>query len=290
MALPGPVKDPQLIDGRRIAQEIQAETASGVLALRARGREPHLVALQAGGDPASLVYSTKQAQRFGELGIRYSRVALDANVSLELVLREIERLNADAAVTGILVLQPLPEHLAAERIEEAIDPTKDVEGMSPASLGRLLLGRHTAGPCTALAVMAAIHSTEIPLVGKSAVIIGRSNIVGKPSGLLLLHERVTVTTCHTATRDLAEVTRRADIVVAAAGQPGLVTRDMIGKGAIVIDVGMHRVDGRTVGDVDFEGVRPIASWITPVPGGIGPITVAMLARNTLLCAEAALRG
>ncbi|HVR76518.1 MAG TPA: bifunctional 5,10-methylenetetrahydrofolate dehydrogenase/5,10-methenyltetrahydrofolate cyclohydrolase, partial [Planctomycetota bacterium] len=180
--------------------------------------------------------------------------------------------------------------LAAKRIEEAIDPAKDVEGMSPASLGRLLLGRHTTGPCTALAVLAAIRSTGVPLVGKSAVVIGRSNIVGKPSGLLLLHERITVTTCHTATRDLAEVARRADIVVAAAGKPGLVTRDMIGNGAIVIDVGMHRVDGRTVGDVDFKGVRSIAGWITPVPGGIGPITVAMLARNTLHCAEAAFRG
>ena len=276
---------PGIIDGKAIAERIHAEVASDARRLRAAGREPHLVAVQAGGDVASGVYVDRQRDRFAELGIRYTHVHLEGAVTAADVERRIDELNADPSVTGIMVTLPLPPDVPAHRIEERISPEKDVEGVSPINLGRLVHGRHTVGPCTALAAMAAIESTGVPIAGKNAVVIGRSNIVGKPVGLLLLHARATVTTCHTATRSLDEVTRRAEVLVAAAGKPGLITRDMVSPGTMVIDVGIHRVGGKTVGDVDFAGVAPLASWITPVPGGVGPITVAMLARNTIECAK-----
>ncbi len=284
---------PQLIDGKKIAEAIHREVEGGARDLRTRGLEPHLVAVQAGGDPASRVYVESQKARFEKLGIRYTHIALPAGIGLEDLEGRIDDLNLDRAVTGIMVTLPLPPHIPAHRIEERIHPAKDVEGVHPANIGLLLHGRHTVGPCTALAAIAAIESTGVPVAGKNAVVVGRSNIVGKPVGLLLIQARATVTTCHTATRNLAEVTRRAEILVVAAGKPGLVTRDMVSDGAMVIDVGIHRLEGpppRTIGDVDFEGVAPLASWITPVPGGVGPITVAMLARNTIACARGLAAG
>jgi methylenetetrahydrofolate dehydrogenase (NADP+)/methenyltetrahydrofolate cyclohydrolase len=281
---------PQLIDGRMVAERIHDEVRSGAGALRAKGLEPHLVAVQVGADPATAIYVRRQRDQFERLGIRYSLAELPAEADIATVEQRVDELNRDAGVTGILVLQPLPKHLPVERIEERISPGKDVEGLHPANLGLLALGRPRVAPCTALAAMAAIEATGIPVAGKRVVIIGRSNVVGKPLGLLLIQARATVTTCHTATIDLAGEAKRADILVAAAGRPGLVTRDMVTPGTIVIDVGIHRLPGpppRTIGDVAYEEVAPISGWITPVPGGVGPITVAMLARNTLACAQAA---
>lgn len=278
----------QLIDGKRIAEEIHAEVEAEVQKLLAAGRPPHLVVVEASGDPASEVYVERQRKRFIKLGIRYTHLNLEARVTAEEMEAHLDELNGDPTVTGILVTQPLPPGIPAERIVERIRPEKDVEGVTATHLGRLLSGSYRVGPCTALAVLAALKSTGVPLKGKNAVVIGRSNIVGKPVGLMLLAERVTVTTCHTATVDLEDVTQRADILIAAAGRPHLVTKEMVREGAMVIDVGIHRVEGpprRTVGDVDFDSVAPLTSWITPVPGGIGPITVAMLARNTVRCAQ-----
>jgi len=277
----------QLIDGKRIAREIHAEVEVEVQKLLAAGRPPHLVAVEAARDPASEVYVEKQRKRFSKLGIRYTHLNLEAQVTAAEMEARLDELNRDPTVTGILVTLPLPPGIPANRIVDQIRPEKDVEGVTATHLGRLLGGRHRVGPCTALAVLAALESTGVLLKGKNAVVVGRSNIVGKPVGLLLLAERVTVTTCHTATRDLKDVTRRADILIAAAGKPHLVTKEMVREGTIVIDVGIHRVEGprRTVGDVDFDSVAPLASWITPVPGGIGPITVAMLAKNTVRCAQ-----
>jgi methylenetetrahydrofolate dehydrogenase (NADP+)/methenyltetrahydrofolate cyclohydrolase len=277
----------QLIDGRRIAGEIHTEVQAEVQKLVASGHPPHLVVVEAAGDPASEVYVERQRSRFSQLGIRYTHLNLDARVTTEEMEARLDELNEDPTVTGILVTLPLPPGIPAGRIVERIRPAKDVEGVTATHLGRLLGGNHRVGPCTALAVMTALESTGVPLKGKNAVVVGRSNIVGKPVGLLLLAERVTVTTCHTATRDLKDVTRRADILIAAAGQPQLVTSEMVREGTVVIDVGIHRLQDppRTIGDVDFDSVAPRASWITPVPGGIGPITVAMLARNTVRCAQ-----
>lgn len=279
---------PQLIDGKKIADRIHGEVEAGARELREKGLEPHLVAVQAGGDPATGLYIEKQRERFGKLGIRYSHVHESGEIPLEELLRRIAELNAREDVTGIMLMQPLPRHLPPSSLEEAISPLKDVEGVHPANLGLLVQHRHTVAPCTALGAFAAIEATGVPIAGSRAVVVGRSNIVGKPVGLLLLQARATVTTCHTATRDLAEETRRAEILVVAAGKAGLIRGDMVAQGAIVIDVGIHRLAGppaRTVGDVDHESVAPRASWITPVPGGVGPITVAMLARNTIACAR-----
>lgn len=285
--------DPRIIDGKKIAEAIHLEVEAAAQGLRAQGIEPHLVAVQAGGDPATGIYIQKQREKFAKLGIRYSHVHEPGDATLEHLLATLRDLGARSDVTGVMLMQPLPKHILQSRLEDAIVPGKDVEGVSPVSLGLLAHGRHFVAPCTALGAFAAIEATGVPIAGKRAVIVGRSNIVGKPVGLLLLNARATVTTCHTATRDIAAETRRAEILVVAAGRPGLITGDMVSEGTIVIDVGIHRLEGpppRTVGDVDFESVAPKASWITPVPGGVGPITVAMLARNTIACARAARPG
>ena len=247
------------------------------------------MAIQVGGNDGTRVYVRKQKERFSKLGIQYTHLELDEHLTEEALLSHVKALNENPTVTGIIATLPLPEGIAADRVQETIDPLKDVEGVHPANLGRLIYNRRGIGPCTALAVMHAIDSTGITVEGKHVVMVGHSDIVGKPVGLSLLRELATITTCHVATRDLAEHTRRADILVVAVGKPGLVTRDMVSPGALVIDVGINRIPGppaRTVGDVDFDGVAEKASWITPVPGGIGPITVAMLARNTIHCARA----
>jgi len=288
-------KSPQLIDGKAIAERIQTAVLEQARDLRSRGLEPHLAALQAGGDAAMDLYIQKQKERFAKLGICYSHVHEPGEATLERLLDRLRELNSSREVTGILVMQPLPQGISARALEEAIAPEKDVEGVSPINLGLLVQNRHRVAPCTALGAFAAIEATGVDITGKRAVVVGRSNIVGKPAGLLLLHAGATVTTCHTRTRSLAEETRRAEILVAAAGKPGLIQGDMVSPGAIVIDVGIHRIEGpppRTVGDVDFPSVAQKTSWITPVPGGVGPITVAMLARNTIECArgQLGLRG
>jgi len=280
----------RIIDGNAIAQTIHADVEGQVRALRARGHIPHLVALQVGDDAATNVYIARQKDRFLKLGIEYSHIDLDPSTSLASIESHLDALNENPAVTGIIATMPLPPSIPARRIQERISPAKDVEGVHPANLGRLIYDRHAVGPCTALAVMTAIDSTGLSVTGKHVVMVGHSDIVGKPVGLCLLQEMATITTCHAATRCLEEHTRLADVLVVAVGKPGLITGDMVRDGVVVIDVGINRIAGpvrRTVGDVDFESVAPKASWITPVPGGIGPITVAMLARNTLECAQKA---
>ena len=279
----------RLIDGHDLADRIHREVEEDIAELRRLGRAPHLVAIQVGGNAATNVYVRKQKERFSKLGIQYTHLELDEHLTEQALLSHLAALNENPTVTGIIATLPLPDGIPAEQVQERIDPLKDVEGVHPANLGRLIYNRHGVGPCTALAVMHAIDSTGITIEGKHVVMVGHSDIVGKPVGLSLLRELATITTCHVATRDLAEHTRRADILVVAVGKPGLVTADMVTPGTLVIDVGINRVTGpppRTVGDVDFDSVAPKTSWITPVPGGIGPLTVAMLARNTLLCARA----
>ena len=278
----------KLIDGKSIAASIHQQVETEVRALREVGRIPHLVALQVGEDPATDVYVRKQREGFLKLGIQYTHVQLDASTSKAALIDQVDGLNANPTVTGIIATMPLPEGIPARELQERIDPAKDVEGVHPENLGRLIYDRHGVGPCTALAVMTAIDSTGVSVEGKHVVMVGHSDIVGKPVGLCLLHEMATMTTCHAATVCLEEHTRQADILVVAVGKPGLLRGDMVREGTIVIDVGINRVEGpppRTVGDVDFDSVAPKASAITPVPGGIGPITVAMLARNTLRCAK-----
>ncbi len=278
----------RLIDGRRIAAGIIQTVDEGVRALRKQGHVPHLVAIQVGDDPAAEVYLRNQKERFSQLGIQFTHFSLDGSTTLEGLFTHVDALNDNPTVTGILATMPLPEGIPAYKLQERIRPAKDVEGVHPANLGRLIYSRQATGPCTALAVLAAIDSTGVSIEGKHVVMVGHSDIVGKPVGLCLLRDLATMTTCHVATKNLAEHTREADVLVVAVGKPGLISGDMVKEGVIVIDVGVNPEPGRSqriVGDVDFESVAAKASWITPVPGGIGPMTVAMLARNTLVCAE-----
>ncbi len=282
---------PRLIRGSDIAAEIRQRVRTDVDRLRVSGCQPNLVALQVGDDAATKVYVRRQKTRFHELGIQFTHLSLDESTPLDTIYSHLDALSENPTVTGILATMPLPPGIPADLVQERIDPRKDVEGVHPANLGRLIRNRHAIGPCTALAVMTAIESTGVELEGKHVVVVGHSDIVGKPVSLCLLQEMATITTCHVATRNLDEHTRAADILVVAVGKPGLITGDMVRPGAIVIDVGINHTDGGgIVGDVDFESVAPRADWITPVPGGIGPITVAMLARNTLACAEKLLGG
>jgi methylenetetrahydrofolate dehydrogenase (NADP+) / methenyltetrahydrofolate cyclohydrolase len=285
----------KLIDGKAIARAIEDEARQEIERLRTSGVVPHLVTIQVGQDPATDVYIRNQKKRFAETGIRFTHIALDERSDEELVLGQVRSLNASPSVTGIMVTLPLPGGLNPLRVQETILPSKDVEGVGPFNLGNLILNRATVGPCSAIAVLEAIRSTGASTEGARAVVVGHSNIVGMPVTLCLLRDLATTTTCHIATRDLAEETRRADILVVAVGKPGLIKASMVKPGAVVIDVGINRVSGsspkgsgeesRIVGDVDYEDVAAKASWITPVPGGIGPITVAVLARNVVACAR-----
>ena len=289
------------IDGPSIARSIESEAEEGARELREAGQAPHLATIEVGQTPATEVYIKNQERRFGSLGIQLTHLALDGSADEEAVKDHVRSLNENPSVTGIMVTLPLPPGINPVRVQEEIHPRKDVEGVSPFNLGNLILNRALIGPCSAVAVLEAIRATRVPTEGARAVVVGHSNIVGMPVTLCLLRDLATTTTCHIATRHLAEETRRADILVVAVGKPGLITRDMVKPGAVVIDVGINRVpvpgarggEGapgttRLVGDVAFEEVDRIASWITPVPGGIGPITVAVLARNVVLCARAIL--
>lgn len=275
-----------VIDGQEIARTIYEEVDAGIASLRERGVAPHLVAVQVGHDAATDLYVDRQKSRLARRGIRYTHLALDGATGERALLHHIDALNANPDITGIILTLPMPEGIEARRVQERIWPQKDVEGVNPTNLGRLIYDRSAVGPCTALAVLSAIEWTSDPVEGKHVVMVGHSDIVGKPVGLCLVQEMATITTCHIATRDLARHTREADILVVAVGKPGLVTAQMVREGATVIDVGINRLpDGRVVGDVSYEDVAPRCRWITPVPGGVGPITVAMLARNTWLCAR-----
>ena len=276
----------RLIDGALIARELRAELAQRVAALAATGTTPGLAVVLVGEDPASQIYVRNKVRACAEVGIRSLQETYPATLAEAELLARIAALNADPAVHGILVQQPLPKHISAARVVEAIAAAKDVDGFSVESAGRLVAAVPGFRPCTPWGCMRLIESTGIDLRGKNAVVIGRSNTVGKPMALLLLQKDATVTICHSRTPDLGEHTRRADVVVVAVGRANTLTAPMVKPGAVVIDVGMNRdAAGRLCGDVDFAGVAAVAGAITPVPGGVGPMTIAMLLANTVESAE-----
>ncbi|HEX6005461.1 MAG TPA: tetrahydrofolate dehydrogenase/cyclohydrolase catalytic domain-containing protein [Burkholderiales bacterium] len=276
----------QLLQGASYAREIYAGLEQRIAALKALGVQPCLAAMEAGGNAASLVYIRNKVKACAAAGVRSDVHQFAADCSEAALLERLEALNRDSRVHGVIVQLPLPRELEARRILQAIAPEKDVDGFGWRNLGALLDGAPRYVPGTPLAVMTLLDRAAIPISGRHAVVVGRSTIVGKPLALLLLSRDATVTVCHSRTPDLARFTRTADIVVVAAGKPGLVTGPMIKNGAVVIDVGINRLeDGRLVGDLDYPSVSAVASWVTPVPGGVGPMTVAMLIANTVAAAE-----
>jgi methylenetetrahydrofolate dehydrogenase (NADP+)/methenyltetrahydrofolate cyclohydrolase len=278
-----------IIDGKSLAAALRGSQKSMVESLAARGARPGLAAVVAGDDPASRVYVRNKARACEETGVRSEIHAFPESVSERALIERIARLNADRAVHGILVQLPLPRHLDAGRVLAAVSPAKDVDGFHAANLGALVQGRPGFVPGTPAGVMRMLEHARVALAGKRAAIVGRSTIVGKPLALLLLQKDATVTICHSRTADLAAVTREADILVAAAGKANLITAPMVKPGACVIDVGINRLaDGRLAGDVDFAAVKEVAGSITPVPGGVGPMTVAMMIVNTVKAAELSL--
>ncbi len=276
----------KIIDGTALSQAIRAQVAERAAALTARGVQPGLAVILVGGDPASAIYVRNKVKACVESGLHSVLERHDAAMSQADLLARIAALNADSRIHGILVQMPLPKHLDAHRVIEAIAPAKDVDGFSVASAGQLMTGLTGLRPATPAGCMKLIEATGVALRGKHAVVIGRSNTVGKPMALLLLQAHASVTVCHSATPDLALHTRQADIVVAAVGRRNTVTAEMVKPGAIVIDVGINRDEaGKLCGDVDFAAVSRVAGWISPVPGGVGPMTIAMLLANTLQAAE-----
>ena len=276
-----------IIDGRQVAAEVRAGVAKRVDERAAEGhRAPGLAVVLVGSDPASSIYVRNKRRACDEAGIRSFSFDLDADTPQHELLERIDALNADPEVDGILVQLPLPDHINSGTVIERIDPAKDVDGFHPYNIGRLAQRIPVLRPCTPRGVMSLLDHTGEEIKGRDAVIVGASNIVGRPMALELLMAGATVTVCHRFTRDLAEQVGRADLVVAAAGKPGLVQGEWIREGAIVVDVGMNRLeDGALSGDVGFDAAAERASWITPVPGGVGPMTVATLLHNTLLAAE-----
>jgi methylenetetrahydrofolate dehydrogenase (NADP+)/methenyltetrahydrofolate cyclohydrolase len=276
------------IDGQLIAQRVQKETEQEVQALRAVGVLPSLAAVLLGSDPASERYLNRQEQQCSKAGIRYQRVNLPADTTERQVLRELAKLNHREDITGIILQMPLPPGINARTVRRGIAPEKDVEGVHPQNLGTLLSGCTTLIPCTAEAVLECILHTGVVIEGKNAVVVGHSEIVGRPVALLLMEHMATVTTCHRATIDLPSHTSRADILVVAVGKAGLIHGHAVKTGAVVIDVGINesKRDGKRilVGDVDAESVNEVAGYLTPVPGGVGPVTVANLMRNTVRAA------
>ncbi len=296
----------KLIDGKQIASEVEAEVRAECEALAKRAVIPGLVAIRVGDDPASEVYVRNKAKKATELGLRGTQRHMVASTSQEELEAEIDRLNADDDVDGILLQLPLPLNLDAKALLDRIDPRKDVDGFHPVNVGRLQQGRSCLAPCTPMGVIRLLESSGIAIGGCRAVVVGRSDIVGKPVAALLLHRHATVTIAHSRTPDLAFVVREADIVVAAVGRPMMITGDMIKPGAAVIDVGINRIEpgfdklamlgeakrnavltkgSALVGDVDFESASGVAGWITPVPGGVGPMTIAYLLKNTVQAAK-----
>lgn len=276
----------QLIDGNALAARTRADVSRRVQALKARGITPGLAVILVGEDPASQVYVRHKVKDSEEAGLHSVLERHPATLSEAELLARIDALNKDPAIHGILVQLPLPKHIDAARVIESISPAKDVDGFHVASAGALVTGQPGFWPCTPYGCMKMLESIGYELRGKHAVVIGRSNIVGKPMALMLLAKSATVTICHSATQDLGAFTRQADVVVAAVGKRNVLTADMVKRGAVIIDVGMNRNDeGKLCGDVDFAAVREVAGWITPVPGGVGPMTRAMLLVNTLEAAE-----
>ena len=279
-------KTGQIIDGIALSAQLRAKLAARVLALQARGITPALAVILVGEDPASAVYVRNKFKACADTGVRSVFQKYDATLSETDLLAHLAALNADPAIHGILVQMPVPKHINPHKVIEAISVTKDVDGYATLSAGELMTGAPGFRPCTPYGCMKLLESTGIDLRGKHAVVIGRSNTVGKPMALMLLQANATVTVCHSATSDIGYHTRQADVIVAAAGRRNVLTADMVKPGAVVIDVGMNRNEqGKLCGDVDFAGVKNVASFITPVPGGVGPMTITMLLVNTLEAAE-----
>lgn len=296
----------RIIDGKKIAADLEEEIRKGVEELAKKGVVPGLTVIRVGEDPASEVYVRSKEKKAAELGFNGKQIHLAASTSQDELLDRIKELNADDHVDGILLQLPLPDHLDAKPLLDAIDPGKDVDGFHPVNVGRLLQNRPCLVACTPAGVIHMIEACGIPIKGAHAVVVGRSDIVGKPAAALLLHRHATVTIAHSRTRDLPSIIRQADIVVAAVGKPHMVTGDMIKPGAAVLDVGINRIDASfdgfdalpdkkrraieekgsaLVGDVEFESAAKVAGWITPVPGGVGPMTIMLLMKNTLQAAR-----
>ena len=275
-----------LIDGKAIAARVKEEVAREAAELAQRGIRAGLAVVIVGDDPASRIYVNNKKKACEACNIRSYEYALPESTSEEDLLALVEKLNADPAVSGILVQLPLPRQISEQKVIAAISPEKDVDAFHAVNVGKIMIGDFDFLPCTPAGCLELIDSTGVSVEGKRCVVIGRSNIVGKPMAMLLLHRNGTVTICHSKTRGLREICREADTLVAAVGKPKFVTADMVKEGAVVIDVGMNRLEnGKLCGDVDFDAVREVAGWITPVPGGVGPMTIAMLMRNTLSAAK-----
>lgn len=280
----------KLLDGKLIAAQVEEALTQRIAALAKQGTVPGLTVILVGDDPASQTYVRNKEKACARLGIRSQTLRLPAAASQQELEAAIVRANQDEAVHGILVQLPLPGHLDAEHALALICPEKDVDGFHEVNLGRLMRGTADVVACTPKGVMRMLDSAGIDPAGKNAVVVGRSLIVGKPMALLLLARDATVTVCHSHTRHLADITRQADLLVAAVGKPCMITADMVRDGAVVLDVGINRVDGKLCGDVDFDAVAQKASYISPVPGGVGKMTIAMLMENTVLAAEKAVRA
>lgn len=274
-----------IIDGKLVSAAVKERVADEVKELNAKGVSVCLAVILVGQDPASQIYVANKKKACESLGIISKEYLLPENTTQEELLSLVNKLNNDTSVNGILCQLPLPKGLNEKAVIEAINPAKDVDAFHPINVGRIMIGDYDFLPCTPAGVMEMLSYYNIDVNGKECVVIGRSNIVGKPMGMLLLHKNGTVTIAHSRTQNLSEVTRRADILVAAVGKAKFVTADMVKDGAVVIDVGMNRADGKLCGDVDFENVSKKASYITPVPGGVGPMTIAVLMKNTLTAAK-----
>lgn len=276
----------QLIDGNALSKQLRTDVAARVTALKARGITPGLAVILVGENPASQVYVRNKVKACEDTGMHSVLETWPATMTEAELLARVDAMNRDPSIHGILVQLPLPAHMNAQRVIEAISPEKDVDGFHIASAGALMTGLPGFWPCTPYGCMKMLESIGYDLKGKHAVVIGRSNIVGKPMAMMLLQQNATVTICHSATKDLKAMTLQADVIVAAVGKRNVLTADMVKPGAVVLDVGMNRnEEGKLCGDVDFAGVKEVAGWITPVPGGVGPMTITMLMVNTLESAE-----
>ncbi|MBQ2932921.1 MAG: bifunctional methylenetetrahydrofolate dehydrogenase/methenyltetrahydrofolate cyclohydrolase FolD [Clostridia bacterium] len=275
-----------ILSGKVVSARIKENLTKEIADLKANGILPGLAVIIVGEDPASKVYVGRKEAMCTELGMHSEKFALPENTTQDQLLELVEKLNNDDKIHGILVQLPLPKHLDEKAVINNIRPEKDVDAFHPVNVGKIMIGDYDFVPCTPAGIMELIAESGVEVEGKTCVVVGRSNIVGKPMSMLLLHKNGTVTTCHSRTKNLAEVVKTADILVAAVGKANFITADMVKPGAVVIDVGMNRLeDGRLVGDVDFEAVEKIAGAITPVPGGVGPMTIAMLMKNTFTAAK-----
>ena len=271
----------KIIDGRAVASKVEAEAAAAILKLKEKGISPKLVTVLVGADPASQMYVRMKHKACERVGILAENCLRPADITEEELFAVIDDLNKDKTVSSILVQLPLPRHINEKAIMNAISPNKDPDGFHPVHMGNLMVNEEGLVPCTPKGIIRLMDEYNVDIKGKNAVVIGRSNIVGKPMAILLLNEHCTVTLCHSRTADLAGEVKQADIVIAAVGKAGIITGDMIKPGSVVIDVGTNRIDGKLTGDVDFDSAVKTAGYITPVPGGVGPMTIAMLMRNTM---------